>query len=131
MNCTVCEVVNKVHFKKNVEPRLVSSFSNYVGGGPMPLAGAPHDVCMQLLACLQFFTKCLRYSLVACLPFLCCVFPNPPFSLFLGLNLQPPARQTGAYPIELTGRWLGNNTGMSLRFQVAGKIQQVGRESNS
>ena len=66
MNCTVCEVVNKVHFKKNVEPRLVSSFSNYVGGGPMPLAVPPHDLCMQLLACSSSQSVFAIALLLAC-----------------------------------------------------------------
>ena len=30
---------------------LVSSFANCAGGGAMPLAGAPHDLHTQLLAC--------------------------------------------------------------------------------
>ena len=30
---------------------LVSSFPSYTRGGPMPLAGAPHDLYTQLLAC--------------------------------------------------------------------------------
>ena len=37
--------------KVNLEAMLVSSFPSYTRGGPMPLAGAPHDVYMQLLAC--------------------------------------------------------------------------------
>ena len=37
--------------KVNLESMLVSSFSSYTGGGPMPLAGAPHDLYTQLLAC--------------------------------------------------------------------------------
>ena len=30
---------------------LVSSFPSYTRGGPMPLAGAPRDLYVQLLAC--------------------------------------------------------------------------------
>ena len=37
--------------KVNFEVMLVSSFPSYTRGGPMPLAGAPHDLYMQLLAC--------------------------------------------------------------------------------
>ena len=37
--------------KVNLEAMLVSSFSSYTGGGPMPLAGAPRDLYTQLLAC--------------------------------------------------------------------------------
>lgn len=37
--------------KVNLEAMQVSSFPNYSRGGPMPLAGAPHDLYSQLLAC--------------------------------------------------------------------------------
>ena len=37
--------------KVNLEAMLVSSFPSYTRGGPMPLAGAPHDLYTQLLAC--------------------------------------------------------------------------------
>ena len=37
--------------KVNLEAMLVSSFSSYTGGGPMPLAGVPSDWYTQLLAC--------------------------------------------------------------------------------
>ena len=37
--------------KVNLEVMLVSSFPSYTRGGPMPLAGAPCDLYMQLLAC--------------------------------------------------------------------------------
>ena len=37
--------------KVNLEIMLVSSFSSCTGGGPMPLAGAPRDLNMQLLSC--------------------------------------------------------------------------------
>ena len=37
--------------KVNLEAMLVSSFPNYTRGGPMPLAGAAHDLYTQLLAC--------------------------------------------------------------------------------
>ena len=37
--------------KVNLEIMLVSSFSSSTGGGPMPLAGAPRDLNMQLLSC--------------------------------------------------------------------------------
>ena len=35
----------------NLEAMLISSFSSYTGGGPMPLAGVPRDLYTQLLAC--------------------------------------------------------------------------------
>lgn len=56
---------------------LLSSF----WGSLIPSAGAPCDL-LQAVACLQFFTKCLHYSLVAFLTFSCFVFPNQP-SLFI------------------------------------------------
>ena len=37
--------------KVNLKALLVSSFSRYTEGGPMPLVGAPRDLYMQLLAC--------------------------------------------------------------------------------
>ena len=37
--------------KVNLEAMLVSSFPSYTRGGPMPPAGAPRDLYMQLLAC--------------------------------------------------------------------------------
>ena len=37
--------------KINLEAMLVSSFPSYTRGGLMPLAGAPRDLYMQLLAC--------------------------------------------------------------------------------
>ena len=37
--------------KINLEAMLVSSFSCYTGGGPMPLAGTSRDLYTQLLAC--------------------------------------------------------------------------------
>ena len=45
--------------KVNLEAMLVSSFPSYSWGGPMPLAGAPHDLYTQLLAC----SSSLRASL--------------------------------------------------------------------
>ena len=38
--------------KVNLEAMLVSSFPSYTRGGPMPLAGAPRDLCY-LLAVLH------------------------------------------------------------------------------
>ena len=38
--------------KVNLEAMLVSSFPSYTRGGPMPLAGAPRDLCY-LLAVLR------------------------------------------------------------------------------
>ena len=36
--------------KLNLEAMLISSFSSYTRGGPVPLAGVPHDLYTQLLA---------------------------------------------------------------------------------
>ena len=36
--------------KPNLEAMLTSSFSSYTRGGPVPLAGVPHDLYTQLLA---------------------------------------------------------------------------------
>jgi len=63
--------------KVNLEAMLVSSLSSYTGGGPMPLAGAPHDLYMQLLAVLRSVVAiafCLR-------AFLCFGFSHPFLSL--------------------------------------------------
>ena len=54
--------------KVNLEAMLVSSFPSYTRGGPMPLAGAPHDLYTQLLACsssqsVVAIACCLRASL--------------------------------------------------------------------
>ena len=51
---------------------LVSSFPSHAGGGPMPLAGVPCDLYMQLLAC----SSSQSVVLIACclLVILCCVF---------------------------------------------------------
>ena len=44
--------VAKCNFGKvNLEAMLVSSFPSYTWGGPMPLAGGPRELYMQLLAC--------------------------------------------------------------------------------
>ena len=62
----------------NLKAMLVSSFSNNVGAGPMPLEGAPHDLYMQLLAGSSSQSVFAVALLRAC-HFLCCVFfPNPP-----------------------------------------------------
>ena len=44
--------------KVNLEAMLVSSFSCSTWGGPMPLAGAPSDLYMQLLACSSLQSVC-------------------------------------------------------------------------
>ena len=51
--------------KINCEAMLVSSFSSYTQGGPMPLAGAPHDLYTQLLACS--FSQSV-VAIACCLP---------------------------------------------------------------
>ena len=64
--------------KVNLKAMLASSFPSYTGGGPMPLAGAPRDLCA--VACLKFFAKCCCNSLLlffACLSVLW-FFPIPP-----------------------------------------------------
>ena len=60
---------------------MVSNFSSYTGGGPMPLAGAPCDLHMQLLACsssqsVAAIACCLRaiYFDFICNVFVFCVF---------------------------------------------------------
>ena len=89
--------------KVNLKQRLVSSFPNCAGGGPMPLAGAPRDLYTQLLACLQFFAKCLCFNLVACLPILCCVFPNPPsLFIFCGLGIRVLVGKYSTYQFSVT-----------------------------
>ena len=68
--------------KVNIEAMLVSSFPSYTRGNPMPLAGAPHDIYTQLLACSssQSFVAiacCLRASL-------CFGFSHPSLPLGVG-----------------------------------------------
>ena len=70
--------LGKVIFK----PMLVSSFPYYAGGNMIASSRAPSDLYTQLFACGSS-PSYLCYSLVACLPFVCCVFPNPP-SFFSG-----------------------------------------------
>ena len=53
--------------KVNLEAMLVSSFPSYSRGGLMPVAGAPRDLYMQLLACsssqsVVAIACCLRAS---------------------------------------------------------------------
>ena len=68
--------------KVNLEAMLVSCFPSYSRGGPMPLAGAPRDLYMQLLAC------CSSQSVIAiacCLhASLCFGFSHPSLSLGVG-----------------------------------------------
>ena len=68
--------------KLTLKQMLVSSFPSYDGGGPMPTAGAAGALCdlyTQFLACSSL--QSVFASLVTCLPFLFCVFANPPFPL--------------------------------------------------
>ena len=60
--------------KVNLEAMLVGSFSSYTGGGPMPLAGAPHDLYTQLLSCSSL--QCV-VAIACCLRAILClgVFP--------------------------------------------------------
>ena len=62
--------------KVNLEAMLVSSFSCYTGGGPMPLAGAPSDLYTQLLACSSL--QRVFQKLAACMPFCALVFSIRP-----------------------------------------------------
>ena len=54
--------------KVDLEAMLVSSFSSYTRGGPIPLAGAPCDLYTQLLACSSL------QSVVAIAYCLCAIF---------------------------------------------------------
>ena len=68
--------------KVNLESMLVSSFSSYTGGGPMPLAGASRDLYTQLLACSSLqsvvaIACCLHASL-------CFGFSHPSLPLGVG-----------------------------------------------
>ena len=54
--------------KVDLEAMLVSSFSSYTRGGPIPLAGAPCDLYTQLLACSS------SQSVVAIAYCLCAIF---------------------------------------------------------
>ena len=70
--------------KVNLEAMLVSSFPNYagggVGGGPMPLAGVPHDLYTQLLAC-SFSQSVFAMDLFLACHFCAVFFPALPPSL--------------------------------------------------
>ena len=70
--------------KVNLEAMLVSSFPSYFRGGLMPLAGVPHDLYTQLLACLQFFAKCYCNGLLFACQFVLWFFPSLPPSSGLG-----------------------------------------------
>ena len=83
--------------KVNLEAMLVSCFPSYSKGGPIPLAGAPHDLYTQLLACscLQSVVEiacCLRASLCFSI-----FFPIPPSLLRYGLGKY----WVGKYSTEL------------------------------
>lgn len=67
--------------KGNLDAMLVSSFPNYVRGGPMPLAGAPHG--LEEVAWLQFFAKCYRNSLLFACQFVLWFFPSLPPSWYV------------------------------------------------
>ena len=60
--------------KVNLEAML-TSFSSYTGGVPFPLAGAPHDLYMQLLACTSLQSV---VAIACCLhAILCFGFSHP------------------------------------------------------
>ena len=68
--------------KVNLEAMLVSSFPSYTRGGPMPLAGAPHDLYMQLLACSSSQSV---VAIACCLcASLCFGFSHPSLPLGVG-----------------------------------------------
>ena len=68
--------------KVNLEAMLVSCFPSYSRGGPMPLAGAPRDLYMQLLAC----SSSQSVVAMACclLASLCFGFSHPSLPLGVG-----------------------------------------------
>ena len=71
--------------KVNIEAKLVSSFSSYTGGSPLPLAGARRDLLTQLLACGS------SQSVVA---IACCLRTI----LCFGFSIRPPL------PLEISAR---------------------------
>ena len=76
--------------KVNLEAMLVSSFSSYTGGGPMPLAGIPRDLYMQLLACSSL--QC--FAIACCLrAILCFGFSHP--------SLLPEVRARAGFKARL------------------------------
>ena len=66
--------------KVNLKAMLVSSFPNYAGGGPMPLAGVPHDLYTKLLACSSSPSVFAMDLFLAC-HFCAVFFPALPTSL--------------------------------------------------
>ena len=71
--------------KVNLKAILVSCFPSYSRGGPMPLAGAPCDLYMQLLACSSSQSVvAIACSLRASLCFV--FFPIAPSLLRFGLG---------------------------------------------
>ena len=66
----------------NLKQMLVSSFPNYVGGSPMPLAGAPCDLYAQLLARSSLQSVFALVLLLAC-HFCAGFFPTLPPSPFI------------------------------------------------
>ena len=72
LNVAICNLG-----KVNLESMLVSSFSSYTGGGPMPLAGAPRDLYTQLLACSSLQSV---VAIACCLHAILCFgfFPSLP-----------------------------------------------------
>ena len=67
--------------KVNLKQMLVSSFPNCTGGGTMPLAGAPHDMYTQLLACSSSQSVFALVLLLSC-HFCAVFFPTLPPPLF-------------------------------------------------
>ena len=68
--------------KVNLKAMLVSCFPSYIRGGPMSLAGAPHDLYTQLLACSSSQSV---VSIACCSPAsLCFGFSHPSLPLGVG-----------------------------------------------
>ena len=71
--------------KVNLEAMLVSCFPSYSMGGPMPLAGAPGDLYMQLLACSSCSSSQSVVAIAYCLrASLCFGFSHPSLPLGVG-----------------------------------------------
>ena len=68
--------------KVNLQEMPVSCFPSYSRGGPMPLAGAPHDLYTQLLACSSSQSV---VAIACCLHAgLCFGFSHPSLPLGMG-----------------------------------------------
>ena len=127
--------LGKVIFK----PMLVSSFPYYAGGNMIASSRAPSDLYTQLFAC-DSSPSYLCYSLVACLPFVCCVFPNPPSffqgNVSIGLWVFPLNSSVWQYLVRATCRvttdtsfpvlkdWLAPSTSAQSHLLVMSLIEK-------